>query len=290
VPVGDIEAAAGAPTSAITVTGTMLSHTTGEVVGAVANAHWRTPGGFTLAGSGISDKSGQYRLRMAAAPGDWARRDFVVRVVDAGGETIGETSAGHAPRKRATVHVRIPPVGLAALPEAGRLAEKLRGRSPADLKAREIVRLAAEIGETGERVRAFATAVRLSGLLGAPAELLYALQGQPTRLEHLSSVPESAIRKALRSAVHEGIIGEPADADVSALFDGLRAERSDRTPVVDLLGPSADAIPRSLGNVLRKRMIESLADLRDAGGLGRLIKTRTTPRRKPWSGSARTHD
>src|SRR5690348_14846948 len=70
VPAGDIEAAARAPASAITVTGTVLSHTTAEVAGAVVNAYWRTPGGLTLAGSGISDKSGQYHLRIAAAAGD----------------------------------------------------------------------------------------------------------------------------------------------------------------------------------------------------------------------------
>ena len=130
VPVGDIEAAAGASASAITVTGTVLSHATGAVANAVVNTYYRIPGGFTLTGSGISDKNGQYRRR---------------------------------------------------------------------------------------------------------------------------------IRKALRSAVREGIIGEPPDADLSALFDGLRAERSDRTPVVDLLSPSADAVPHSLGNVLRKNKIGSLA-------------------------------
>jgi hypothetical protein len=275
VPVGDIEAATGAPASAITVTGTVLSHTTGEVVGAVVNAYWRTPGGFTLARSGISDKSWQYRLRIAAALGDGARRDFVVRVVDAGGETIGESSARHAPRERATVHARIPPVGLAALPEAGRLAEELRGRSPADLKAREILQLAAEIGETGERVRAFATAVRLSGMLGAPVVLLYALQrqGRPASLEHLSSVPESAIRKALGSAVQQGSLASqqtPTSRRCSMVSarSGLTGHLSST-----LLGLSANAVPRSLGTVLRKNKIESLADLRDAGGLGRLVKT-----------------
>ena len=269
MPVGDFEAAAGAPASAITVTGTVLGHTTGEAAGAVVNAYWRMPGGDALAGSGISDQSGQYRLRIAAA-GDGARRDLVVRVVDAGGQTIGESGTRHAPRRRATVNVQIAPVGLEALPEAGRLAEKLRGRSPADLKAKEIKPLAAEIGETGERVRAFATAARLSGSLGAPAEVLYALQrqGQPTTPGHLSSVPASAIRRALKTAVQQGIIHKPADADVTALFDGLRAERSDRTPVVDLLGASADAVSRSLRNVLRKNKIDTLADLRDAGGLG----------------------
>jgi hypothetical protein len=112
--------------------------------------------------------------------------------VGAGQETIGQSGPVPAPRRRETVGMRTAPAGVDVLPEAGRLAEKLRGRSPADLNATEIKPLAEEIGETGERVRAFATAVRLSGSLGAPVELLYALERLgPASLEHLSSVPQT---------------------------------------------------------------------------------------------------
>ena len=276
MPIGDIDAFAPPSTSAITLSGTALDHASGEApTEAVVNAYWRTPEGDVLAGSGLSDASGRYRLRIGLPSGNAPRHDVVVRVLDAAGAAIGESDPRAAPTKSATVDVRIGPAGGDALPEAGRLADKLRERSPADLRAKDAKPLAAEIGETGERVRSFATAARLSGSLGAPTEVVYALlrEGQPAKPESLSSVSRPALRKSLRSAVRAGIIAEPAAADVDALFDGLRTERSDATPVVDLLGPQRATLPPSLGKALREHEVETLADLRDAGGLGRLVKT-----------------
>jgi hypothetical protein len=217
--VRDINDLASAPAKAITVTGAARGQTTGGLAArAVVNAYWRTPHGETLVGSSVSDVDGQYRLRIAAAAVNGARPDLVVRVIGDAGEIIGESDPVAAPRRRAKVDVQIALAGVDALPEAGRLAEKLRERLPASLEAKEIKPLAAEIGETAERVRTFARAARLSGSLGVPVDVIYALlrQGHPSDVEKLSSVTAAALHKSLKSAVKERIIDAPADTAVSA--------------------------------------------------------------------------
>jgi hypothetical protein len=253
--------------AAIVISGTALDRATGEVeTDAVINAFWRTPDGDVLAGTGVSDHSGHYRIRIA---GDGAGDELVVRVVDAEGATLADSGTVPAPRRRRTVDLKIGDAGTTELSEAARLAAKLGGLPLANLRAKELVPIAKEIGESGERVRAFASAARLGRSLGASADLVYALlrKGQPANAESLSGATAGTIRKTLRSAVRERIVDEPSDTDLASLLEGLGTERAERTPVLDVLGSSATNVPPSLETVLRDGGIETLRDLRAAGGL-----------------------
>jgi hypothetical protein len=239
----------------------------------VVNAYWPTADGAVFAGSGTTNDRGEYRIRIVVAESQDGHQDKLnLWVVEPSGRTVGE-SVVSVPRRKATANLVVGLDGTSDLGEAPRLAQKLRERDVAHLKTSEIKELASEIGETSTHVRMFASAARLARSLGAPTELLYALlrEEQPASISNLSSVPPATIQKAIKSAVKRKIVAQPAKADVAALFQALRAEQSDRTPVLELLEGSGHPVPPSIRKALKELKIETLQDLRAADGLAHAL-------------------
>src|SRR5262249_39633476 len=105
VPIGDLDGVGATPSAAIVLKGTATEHATGAAApGALVSAYWRTPDGDALAGSGVSDDGGNYRLRLGATTPD-APHQLVVRIVDSEGRTLGEAEPLAVPRRSATVDV-----------------------------------------------------------------------------------------------------------------------------------------------------------------------------------------
>jgi hypothetical protein len=257
----------------ITIVGTVSARATGQAAaGAVVNAYWPTEDGAVLAGSTVSNDRGEYRLRILVGQLNEERQDELTLRVERSGQALAESSV-RVPRRKATANLTVDLDGTGGL-EATRLALKLRDHDVTGVRASELKSLASELGETSRNVRMFASATRLARATGAPTEMLYALlrDGQPASLSNLSAVSAPAIRKALKSSVKRSIVPEPSEADIAALLGALRTERSDRTPALELLDGAGGAVPSSIRKALARRKIETLADLRDVGGLSHALR------------------
>ena len=213
--------------------------------------YWRTADGDVLAATALSDADGAYRLRIERDPSDSRSESrLVVRVVGPDGATLGESEPIAAPKRRATVNLTLESGEAATRSEFHDLLAKVTEVQPPaaleHLTGRDTAALATKVGTPKTRVEALVRASRLASTLELPLDAAYGLVrgGHATDVEDVAALPPSAVERTLDEAARAGTIPPLAPEVGAAVLDRLHRERSDRTPVAELMGRSSGTVAR----------------------------------------------
>ena len=236
----------------------------------------RTRAGDVRVGVARSDAIGRYLIRAvlgpAAARSD-ARPSLVLTATPAYDSTLLARTDPIVVRERElTVDLSVGPPGALETPDLIRLQTKiataLGSRSLTDLNSKELASLAERIGEPEKTVRALADATRGAAAAEVPIDIAYALvrEGHPIDLDKLSAAGGPALRKVIADAV-DGRVIPPVRADaVDLLLDRTTFRSSDLSALGGFVEGGTNALPDAVKKSLQQRSIQTLQDLRAAGG------------------------
>jgi hypothetical protein len=233
-----------------------------------------------LIGEAQTDATGNYQITYTAGQLHHAEdsADLMIRVLSADGRVLGASPTLFDAPPVAVIDLEIPTSPTGRLSEweetLGEITPILEGVALADLTDDDLAFLFGETRIDRQHLEFVRQAAKLSKRTQIPAEAFYgwARENLLLNLDQLLALPDSALGGALSKAVDANIVPVSLQSSLDGIMQHIDALRTaPASPAItELVSTLHLTVPAQLSSFMAQKGINTLADIRLAGGLSQL--------------------